>query len=111
AGARGGGRRRGARADRREAGLDAVGHGVRLRRPRRAAGGGPRRGRRGGGGIRGRAAGTRAGDPARPWNGEGFALRWEPVRNGALAVECRVTVREPDATARELRSAPSTVRG
>jgi hypothetical protein len=52
-----------------------------------------------------------AGDPARPWSGERYAVQHAPAASGELAVECRVTVRSEDvaASSRELRSRPLAV--
>jgi hypothetical protein len=52
-----------------------------------------------------------AGDLARPWSGERYAVQHAPAASGELAVECRVTVRSEDvaASSRELRSRPLAV--
>jgi len=53
---------------------------------------------------------TVAGDPAKPWADERFAIRYQPKVCGELGVEARVMARAPDGTARELRSKPLSVR-
>ena len=60
--------------------------------------------------IDGRAVESLTGDPSTPWQGERYAMRYQPAHGGESSVECRVSVLTTDGAPRELRSKTLRVR-